>query len=266
MPTSTSNLPGPATRSGFLSRCAAVALAIGMSAVVSGAVHAAEAGPAAAPVHPVYPTRIPASFSLLYQMQRGGIGGSGEFGWTRTGDTYESHLKGTVAGFSVLNWHSSGGFDGSGVAPARYVERRIGKSDREAVFRRDAAVVDFSGVSPDVPLLPGTQDRLSWLVQLPAIVAADSAKARTGARISMHVVGTRGHGETWTFVSAGSESVKTPAGTFRAVKLTRDSRKDEDTRADVWLDPGRQYLPVRIRLSVPPFDAPLELNLADGGR
>ncbi len=254
--------------------CAAACLALSVTAAAADAdatVPAEPAAPPAAPsqeVHPIYPTRIARSFSLIYQMKRGGISGSGEFSWKRTGDGYESHLKGTIAGFAVLNWVSSGGFDASGVAPARYLERRLGKSDREAIFRRDAALVDFSGVSPDIPLLPGTQDRVSWMVQLPAILAADPTKAKAGARVAMYVVGVRGRGETWTFESAGAETIKTPAGTIRAIKLTRAvsaSRKAEDTQADVWVDPARQYLPARIRLAVPPFDAALELNLADAG-
>ncbi len=259
--------------------CATACLALALPVAAADAdaaapVESAAPAPSAAPaasvapakeLHPVYPTRIARSFSLIYQMKRGGISGSGEFSWKRTGDTYESHLKGSIAGFAVLNWISSGGFDGSGVAPARYLERRIGKSDREAIFRRDASVVDFSGISPDIPLLPGTQDRLSWMVQLPAILAADPTKAKAGARVAMYVVGVRGRGETWTFESSGAETIKTPSGTVRAVKLTRALRKAEDTQAEVWVDPARQYLPARIRLALPPFDAPLELSLADAG-
>lgn len=245
-------------RASFVMLCAAASLA--MSPPIASA-QAAEPAAAEAPI-PVYPTRIARSFSLLYQMQRGGISGSGEFSWKRTGDIYTSHLKGSIAGFTVLNWASSGGFDASGVAPSRYLESRIGKSDREAVFRRDVSVVDFSGVSPDIPLLPGTQDRLSWMIQLPAILAADPTKAKEGARVAMYVVGVRGRGETWTFESSGAESIKTPSGTIRAIKLTRELHKAEDTRAEVWVDPSRQYLPVRVRLALPPFDAPLELNLA----
>ncbi|MGJ7581214.1 DUF3108 domain-containing protein [Variovorax sp. RHLX14] len=250
--------PNLSLRVSLVALCAAACLALGMPFAPA---RAAEPVVADAPP-PVYPTRIARSFSLLYQMQRGGISGSGEFSWKRNGDSYESHLKGSIAGFTVLNWASSGGFDASGVAPARYLESRIGKSDREAVFRRDASVVDFSGVSPDIPLLPGTQDRLSWMVQLPAILSADPTRAKLGARVGMYVVGVRGHGETWTFESAGPESIKTPSGTIRAVKLIRELHKPEDTQAEVWVDPSRQYLPVRIRLATPPFDAPLELNLA----
>lgn len=211
----------------------------------------------------VYPTRIALSFTVLYQMQRGGIRGSGEFAWKRTGDAYEAHLKGTVAGLALLNWASRGGFDAAGVAPERYVEKRLTKSAREATFVRSESRIDFSGSAPDIPLVPGAQDRVSWLVQLQAILTADPAKAKAGGRVVIPVVGTRGRAETWIFEAAGAESIKTPAGTLRTQKLTRALRKPDDTRAEVWVEPARQFLPVRIRLTLPPFDAPLDMTLAD---
>ncbi len=211
----------------------------------------------------VYPTRIARSFTVLYQMQRGGIRGSGEFAWKRTGDAYEAHLKGTVAGLALLNWASRGGFDAAGVAPERYVEKRLTKSAREATFVRSESRIDFSGSAPDIPLVPGAQDRVSWLVQLQAILTADPAKAKAGGQVVIPVVGTRGRAETWIFEASGAESIKTPAGTLRTQKLTRALRKPDDTRAEVWVEPGRQFLPVRIRLTLPPFDAPLDMTLAD---
>ena len=252
----------PAVPRRFLSACRALAAVAALASMSACGAEPVAAGEEASAVG-IHQTRVARSFTLLYQMHRGGISGSGELVWKRTGDQYEAHLKGTVAGFAVLNWNSSGGFDAAGVAPARYLERRLGKSDREAVFRRDVAKIDFSGVSPDVALLPGTQDRVSWLVQLPAILAAEPARAQAGARVAMHVVGTRGRSEVWSFVSSGAESIRTPSGTVRAVKLVRESQKADDTRAEVWVDPARQYLPAQIRLALPPFDAPLELSLAD---
>ena len=211
----------------------------------------------------VYPTRIARSFTVLYQMQRGGIRGSGEFVWKRTGDAYEAHLKGTVAGLALINWTSQGGFDAAGVAPGRYVEKRLGKSAREATFVRGESRIDFSGSAPDIPLVPGAQDRVSWLVQLQAILTADPAKAKAGGRVVMPVVGVRGRAETWTFEPSGAETIKTPAGNLRTQKLTRVLRQPDDTRAEVWVEPARQFLPVRIRLTLPPFDAPLDMTLAD---
>lgn len=220
-----------------------------------------------ASVAKVYSTDIPRSFTFHYLMQRGGLRGSAELAWGRAGAAYEARLRGTVAGFAVLNWASSGGFDAAGVAPTRYVEYRIGKSDRYVSFRQSESRIVFSGSrSSDVPFVAGVQDRLSWLIQLPAILAADPARSRAGTRVALHVVSTHGRARDWIFESAGREIIKTPAGTVHAVKWTRDTGKPDDTRAEVWLDPERHYLPVRVRLTIPPSEAPLELTLADAGR
>lgn len=241
---------------------------IALCAAILLASSAFAAEPVAAPPAPdaeskVYPTRIARSFTVLYQMQRGGIRGSGEFAWKRTGDAYEAHLKGTVAGLALINWASRGGFDADGVAPERYVEKRLTKSAREALFVRAESKIDFSGSAPDIALMPGAQDRVSWLVQLQAILTADPDKAKTGGQVVIPVVGTRGRAETWIFEASGAESIKTPAGTLRTQKLTRALRKPDDTRAEVWVEPARQFLPVRIRLTLPPFDAPLDMTLVD---
>ena len=245
------------------SRCRIALCAALLLASSAFAAEPVAAPPARVAEAKVYPTRIARSFTVLYQMQRGGIRGSGEFAWKRTGDAYEAHLKGTVAGLVLLNWASRGGFDAAGVAPERYVEKRLGKSAREAAFVRGESRIDFSGSAPDIPLVPGAQDRVSWVVQLQAILTADPAKAKTGGRVVIPVVGVRGKAETWIFEASGAESIKTPAGTLRTQKLTRTLREPDDTRAEVWVEPARQFLPVRIRLTLPPFDAPLDMTLAD---
>ncbi len=47
--------------------------------------------------------------------------------------------------------------------------------------------------------MPGTQDRLSWMLQLAAIVEAAPERHGPGARVSMFVVGARGDADVWTF-------------------------------------------------------------------
>jgi hypothetical protein len=219
----------------------------------------------AAPRTQVYATRVSRSFTFLYHLQRGGIHGSGQLEWKRTGEGYEARLKGTVGGIPVLSWASSGRLDTAGIAPAVYTERRLGKAERVANFQRSESKITFPGSDSEFPLVAGAQDRLSWMVQLPAILAADPAKAATGARLAMFVVGTRGHAETWVFQFSGREAVKTAAGTVASVKWARELRKPQDTQVEVWLDPARQYLPVRVRLNSSPFDSPLDLTLADAG-
>lgn len=212
----------------------------------------------------VYPTAVARSFTLRYLMQRGGLSGSCELTWARTGGMYEAHLKGTVAGFTVLDWASSGGFDAAGVAPSLYVEHRLAKSDREVRFRRSESRIVFSGSrSSDIPFVPGAQDRVSWLVQLPAILAAEPARSRAGTRLALYVVGTRGRAGDWIFQSEGRETIRTPIGTRHTVKLTRQAAGPDDVEAEVWLDVERHYLPVRIRLTLGGSEGPLEMMLAD---
>ena len=237
----------------------AVLLLLSSAAVAPGLATAADATPDAA----VHATQVPRSFTVLYQMQRGRISGSSELGWKRTADGYEAHMTGKVAGFAVLDWASSGGFDAAGVAPRRYVEHRIGKGDRDAVFNRAEGRIGFSGKTDEVALVPGAQDRLSWMIQLPAILAADPAKAKAGTRITLFVVGTRGHAENWIFESLGNDTIRTPAGTLKAVRWARKVGADDETQAEVWLDPTRHFLPVRLRLPLPPLDEPIEFNLAE---
>ncbi len=55
-------------------------------------------------------------------------------------------------------------------------------------------------------LPPGTQDQLSWMIQLAGIVAAEPERASEGDRISMAVVGARGDaGAVRTLTFAGRE-------------------------------------------------------------
>ncbi|WPB58950.1 DUF3108 domain-containing protein [Xylophilus sp. GOD-11R] len=227
------------------------------------------AAPESAPVEirtaaKVYSTNIPRSFALQYQIQRGGVRGHGEMRWTKTGDSYEASLKGYVAGFTVLNWASRGGFDHAGIAPALYAEHRLGKSDRDVTFDRDDTRISFSGTrNEDIALPPGAQDRLSWLVQLPAILTADAKRARAGTKLTLFVVGTKGRASDWVFESAGPETIRLPGGVVNSVKWVREAPDPDDTQAEVWLDPSRHYAPVRVRLTAAASEAPLELTLVD---
>lgn len=212
-----------------------------------------------------YRTRVPASFTLKYQMERGAFSGTGELQWQNAGDHYAARLQGSIAGLTVLNWNSTGGFDSAGISPVRYTDQRLGKAAQAANFQRAESKITFSGPSVEYPLVPGAQDRLSWMIQLPSILMADPSKAKAGTRVVVYIVGARGDAETWAFQSAGPEDVTIPAGTVRSVKWLREPRKPFDTRVEVWLDPARQYLPVRARLTAPPSDSPLELRLVEAG-
>jgi hypothetical protein len=211
---------------------------------------------------PVYPTRIAPSIRLAYVIRRGALSGTGELNWQHDGLVYTLSLSGSVLGLEVIGHASRGGFDAAGPAPERFVDRRRGRDRQAANFDRGAGRITFSGPAVSYPLVPGAQDRLSWMVQLPAIVEADAAPWTAGTRAAMFIVGSRGDADVWTFSVHGIESVEGAAGrAVEALRLTREPRRPYDTQIEVWLDPARQHLPARVRLTTLPGGDSLELTL-----
>jgi hypothetical protein len=87
------------------------------------------------------------------------------------------------------------------------------------------------------------------MLQLAAIVDADPTRFAPGARVAMWVVGARGDADVWTFEVDAVEPLDLPAGRVEAaLRLQRAPRRPYDLRAEVWLDPARHHLPVRVRL------------------
>jgi Protein of unknown function (DUF3108) len=212
---------------------------------------------------PVYATRLPASASLHYQLQRGSAVGNGRLVWQRQAEGYEIGLEGELQGMPVLSIVSRGLIDADGVAPLRLAERRRSREHRAANFQRAAQRITFSGPQIEYALQAGAQDRLSWMIQLPAIIEANPALAQPGARIALFVVGTRGDAQTWWFEVQDSVPLSLPAGAVaQALHLLREPRRPCDTRVEVWLDTQRQHLPVRAVLTSVPYAQPLELNLS----
>lgn len=228
----------------------------------------ASAASAAAPAEggpkppPVYATRFPPPAELAYDLRRGALGGSGEIRWQPAAGRYTMELHGSAFGLPVLNWRSEGGLDGAGLAPERFLDQRRGGRSNAANFQRAAGKITYSGPGVEFPLVPGAQDRLSWTVQLAAIVAAEPARFTAGEPISMFVTGARGDGDVWTFEVQGRERLDLPAGEVpEALKLRRQPRRPYDTLVEVWLDPARAWLPVRMRWIVVQTDETTEFRL-----
>ena len=71
--------------------------------------------------------------------------------------------------------------------------------------------------------------------------------------VPVFVVGTRGDAEVWLCTVIGPEAIDLPAGPVPdALHLRRAPRRLYDTTVDVWLDPARHHLPVRVQLLVRP--------------
>ena len=202
---------------------------------------------------PLYPTRPPPAFAYAYDLQRGAERGSLTLRWSPDGAHYEASLSATLADAPLFDLRSSGAFDAAGLAPQRHTDRRRGRSLQAASFQRDRGRITFSGVAAEHALAGGVQDRLSWMLQLAAIAAADPALAAPGGQIRLAVVGVRGEADPWTFAHEGDETLALADGSrVRTARLVRLPAYPYDTRAEVWLDPARHFLPLRVRLSNPP--------------
>jgi len=213
---------------------------------------------AAASDLPVYRTRLPAAGRWRYRLQRGLALGDAELSWQpEPAGGYEMRLEGQIAGVSVIDWVSRGAIDDAGIAPERYSIRRRGRDHQAANFQRDANKITFSGPTYELPLPPGVQDRLTWMLQLPAIVEAAPERFGAGARVVLMVVGARGGNDLWTFTVMGRDTV----GGTPALKLVREARGARDVQVEIWLDPARAHLPLRAVLAPTEGAAPLELRL-----
>lgn len=223
---------------------------------------APESTPGDEPV-PHYRTRLPPTATLRYEMSRGMLTGTGELAWRPQADRYELTLKGSVGGVAVLTQVSSGNFDAAGVAPLRFTDQRLRRGTVAANFQRAAGKATFSGPTTEVPLQPGAQDRLSWMVQLAAVVAADPKHREPGAKVTMQVIGAHGEAGPWTFRCIGPETVESRSGAINALKFVREPREPYDTTVQVWLDPQRHDLPVRATQKNGPSDDGFELRLQE---
>ncbi len=212
---------------------------------------------------PVYKTRFPPVTTIDYEIRRGGLSGTGELRWRPVNGRYEVRLEASVAGFTLLTQVSQGGFDAAGLAPTRFTDQRLRKAARAANFQREAGKITFSRPRGEFALAAGSQDRLSWMIQLPSVLAAEPARAASGGEVVLYVAGARGDVDIWDLRSSGTETLDMPSGALSTVKFTRTPRSAGDTRAEVWLDPKRHYLPVRARLTQGESDGALDLVLRE---
>ena len=213
---------------------------------------------------PVYAIELPPSMALRFESRRGVSSGTAELSWQLTGDAYRLSLQGQALGAPFISWASSGVVDAAGLAPLRHAESRRGREVRAVNFQRDSGRVTFSGPQLQYPLVAGMQDRLSWLIQLPAVLQANPALGQPGEQVQLAVVGTRGDAEVWTFTVQSRGPVELPSGPVAdTVHLLREPRRPYDTQVQVWLDPARGHLPVQAWLRIRATGEGTELRLLE---
>ena len=176
---------------------------------------------------------------------------SGELVWQHDQQRYRARLS--FGAFGLTRTQTSQGLIGSdGLAPERFSDQaRTQTSER---FDRAQGKVSFNAPTPDLPLLPGAQDRLSVLVQLGALLASDPARFPVGTAVAFQTIAASG-GEMWRFTIETTDTLTLPNGPQAALKLVRQPREAGDQRVEIWLAPVLGYLPARIRITEANGDA-----------
>jgi hypothetical protein len=249
-------------------RLAQLALAAPRPGARSGGSAAPPPGPVAAAAPVPSPTSPPPSAELIYGVRRGPLAGEGKLVWRMAAGSYTLSLEARLPVIgTIFSENSSGAFDAHGLAPQRYTERRMRRSERALTMTRDgpgSGTLSFSASTTRLALLPGTQDRVSWLVQLAALFAAAAPGGAAPGSASAVSAGVMTSGATLPVASVNGDlsqwQFKLGAPEGGLLHLERRSANPYDTVAEVWLDPARRYWPVRVRLSEAGSDA-LELVL-----
>jgi hypothetical protein len=207
------------------------------------------------------PVRLPPPARLDFEVQgqakRLQYSASAELVWQHDGQQYQARQEIRVLFLGSRAQTSVGEITPLGLQPRRFGDRS--RSEKAAHFDFAQGQVTFSANSPSARIAPGAQDRLSVFLQLSAMLAAAPAAYPVGTRIQVPTVSSRA-ADLWTFTIGDTETLDLPLGPVRAVALERLPVRDYDQKAQVWLAPELDYLPVRIRITQTNGDY-AELNL-----
>lgn len=212
---------------------------------------------------PLYLTRWPQPASLRYALHYRGRSGEAVLNWQPADDRYALQLQGLAdaAGSAadpagpagrrsraraLIEQASQGRLAPHGLVPDRFTDRRGGRSLRAANFRHELGRIEFSGPATVHPDWLGAQDRLSWWVQLPAILAASAVAPE---EIRLFVVDVWGGGELWRFEPLGRVALDRPGGGGPVQHWRREPAQPEGQRVEVWLDPAMGFWPVQLRFT-----------------
>jgi Protein of unknown function (DUF3108) len=194
--------------------------------------------------------KAPESVNLNYDVQ-GKVKGfnysaSGELQWRQDGQNYEARLEVSALFLGSRVQTSNGTLGDEGLMPTRFGDKT--KSERAAHFQRDKGIISFSANKPEAKLLKGAQDRLSVVLQIGALLAADPQRFPAESLLSFQTA-SQNEAEIWLFEVGNAETLRLPYGELSAVKLSRAPRRDFDQRIEIWYAPSLGYLPVRLRIT-----------------
>ena len=210
-----------------------------------------ETAPAPPPITtPAVPVRLADSATLHYRVSGHARGlpfeAEAQLRWQRDSTRYEAEWTVPLPLIGTRAQHSVGAVTAAGLAPERYAERARG--ERAAHFDADGGRIRFSANRPDAALESGAQDRLSGVLQLGGLIAADPGRYPPGSQLSLQTAGVR-EADPWRWQVLDDEVLHIDGQQVPCVRLLRAPRHDWDTRIELWLARPLGYLPARLRVT-----------------
>ncbi len=198
----------------------------------------------------------PASTRLDYKLRgnyRGAVTGRARVEWLRDGRRYQVHLEVAVGpGFAPLiarTMSSEGVLTPQGIQPERFDE-----DTRVLLAARRRLTLQFLGPELVFPngrrewAPAGVQDAASQFVQLTWLFLTGRETLAAGREVRLPLALPRKL-YAWRYVIEGEETLETPMGPLAAWHLRPlVENTGSDLRAEVWLAPSLQYLPVRLMI------------------
>lgn len=167
--------------------------------------------------------------------------------WQPQGQRYEAAQEVKIPIVGSRRQSSVGSIGPSGLLPEMFMDR--GRKENSTTFDAQAGQILFSKGNTPATWVSGTQDRMSVFFQVAGMIAAAPQRYPQGTTITIQAASSS-RVAPWTFTVRGTENLQLPAGRMSALKLehSSDSSTEDHVQSDLWLAPGLQYLPVRIRM------------------
>jgi Protein of unknown function (DUF3108) len=187
------------------------------------------------------PARVEIASDVLYN---GGVIGEVTHVLEHDGKAYRlterTKGKGLFALLGEARRSSRGTIAANGLRPLEYEDVRTGRDPATARFAWDTKSVTLQfREGPQLRPLPAhAQDRLSFLF-------AFAFQSPGNQSIEFNVVDGKGIAN-YIFDVTGRERIKVPAGEFDAMRLAQRKEHAGDSSNEIWLDPSRSYLPLRV--------------------
>lgn len=212
-----------------------------------------------ATAHPLIPlNRLPRRATLEYRARYGLAAGKQTLLWVNEGERYTLTSVATASGLASLVFSgkmvqtSRGRLTDTGLQPEAFWDQR-GSKRSLARFDHAAHTIVIEGHRGvrTLPLPDDLQDAQSLLFQI----------ALTGppATESAYAVFNGKKVRTYRYRVTGEETLDTPLGTLRAVRIVRVTDVGAE-RFEVWLAVDRYYLPLKLATEISGYDAELTLQ------